>query len=414
MSFTSLGLEETIIQAVYACGHCTPTHIQTQAIPPVLQGRDIIGCAPTGTGKTAAFVLPVLSRMVKDPGSNFSRSPKVLVLTPTRELALQVEEAFRSYCMYTELRVLSVYGGVSINNQLRELKRGVDIIVATPGRLLDHLQRRTIDLSKIATLVLDEADRMYDMGFVNDVKKIVAMVQKRRQTLLFSATMSDEIRSLVVKFMNSPKFIGMEEKSAPAKTITQQFFEIPRDQKFNLLKHILQQENAETVLVFSRTKHGADRIKKRLDRNGIASAAIHSNRSQGQRQRALEGFKKRQFRVLVATDIAARGIDIAGVSHVVNFDTPAFVEDYIHRIGRTGRAELKGKAMTLVSEEEIKSFRKIEKHTGCRFKLTQYPGFKSSEVPPKSEKFSSHKHMAKRAGKKYRKPAGTSSVKVKV
>ncbi len=411
MSFATLGLEEKIVEAVYACGHSTPTQIQSQAIPLAIAGKDLLGCAPTGTGKTAAFVLPILSRLLKDSDGRGNRFPKVLVLTPTRELAVQIEETFREYSMYTNFRILSVYGGVSISNQLRELKRGVDIVVATPGRLLDHLQRRTIDLSRVTTLVLDEADRMYDMGFINEVKRIVATVAKKRQTLLFSATMSKEIRSLVAQIQNSPESINVGQQTAPADSVAQQFLEVPRHQKFDLLMHILKQENAETMLVFSRTKHGADKIKKRLEKCGIASAAIHSNRSQGQRQSALEGFKNRKFRVLVATDIAARGIDVTGISHVVNFDTPAFAEDYIHRIGRTGRAELTGKALTFVSEEEINNFRKIGKHTGKRLELTSYHGFKSEKAPQRVERDFVQRQKPGRVKKNFRTPRFASLAK---
>jgi ATP-dependent RNA helicase RhlE len=376
MNFSAMGLSDPILRSITAIGFTAPTEIQVQAIPAAINGQDIIGCAPTGTGKTAAFVLPILHRLLlgKTPQSRVC-APRALVLTPTRELAQQIEEEARRYAKHTAIRAMSIYGGESIVHQLRAMKQRFDIISATPGRLLDHMDRRSIDLSKVEILVLDEADRMYDMGFIRDVRKIISAVPKKRQTLLFSATMSKEIRALVTEIQTTPLIVKIGEPFSPVDTVMQHFFSISQHSKISLLLHILKKETVETMLVFSRTKHGADKITQRLLANGINSAAIHSNRSQSQRQQALEGFKRRKFRVLVATDVAARGIDINRISHVVNYDTPVFAEDYIHRIGRTGRAEEKGTAFTFVSGEEVKYVKKIEYLTRKRFALQGYPGF---------------------------------------
>jgi ATP-dependent RNA helicase RhlE len=341
-----------------------------------VQGKDIIGCAPTGTGKTAAFVLPMLTRLESSPmGTKAGRSPRALVLTPTRELAQQIEEAACNYGKFTGLRSIAIYGGTGMGSQLSRLQKGVDIVVATPGRLIDHLERGSIALSRIEILVLDEADRMYDMGFIDAVRRIIAQTPRRRQTLLFSATMSREMRSLVAEIQNNPQMVEIGAPFTPVESVEQRFYFIPQQSKMDLLLHVLEKGAIETMLVFSRTKHGADKIARRLLQKGIGAAAIHSNRSQSQREMALEGFKSRRHRVLVATDIAARGIDVTGITHVVNYDTPAFAEDYIHRIGRTGRAEAKGKALTFVSNDEEKYVRKIEYLTGKRFEMTDYPGF---------------------------------------
>jgi ATP-dependent RNA helicase RhlE len=394
MSFSTIGLSDHILQGVYASGYSSPTEIQQAAIPLVLQGRDIIGCAPTGTGKTAAFVLPILAHLEKIRAQrNQRRVPRALILTPTRELAQQIEDAVVSYGTYMDVRPLSVYGGVGMGNQLRQLRRGVDIIIATPGRLLDHMERRSISLGAIEILVLDEADRMYDMGFIRDVRRIISQVPAQRQTLLFSATMSSEVRGLVAAIQKNPHTIEIGEPFTPVDTVSQHFYSVTPQAKMNLLLHILKTESVETMLVFSRTKHGADRIAKSLEHSGIRSAAIHANRTQNQRQKALDGFKRRFHKVLVATDIAARGIDVDDISHVVNFDTPVYAEDYIHRIGRTGRAEAKGSALTFVSSDEERYMKRIEYLTRKRFELKRYPGFLSgspAEAPapaPRSTQF---------------------------
>jgi ATP-dependent RNA helicase RhlE len=383
MTFSAIGLSDRIMQAVEASGYTTPTEIQRAAMPLVLQGRDIIGCAPTGTGKTAAFVLPLLHHLEKmGPPSRNYRIPRVLILTPTRELCQQIDDAIRTYAKFTGFRGTSIYGGVNISNQFAQLKRGVDIIVATPGRLIDHIERGSIDLSTIKYLVLDEADRMYDMGFIQAVRRIVKLVPAERQTLLFSATMSHEIRSLVAEILKNPHLIEVGEPNRPVETVAQQFYSVTQSKKMEMLLAILETDGIDSMLVFSRTKHGADKITRILERRGVSVSTIHSNRSQSQRQRALEGFRRREFKVLVATDLAARGIDVDGISHVINYDTPAFAEDYIHRIGRTGRAEALGVALTFVSLDEEKHMRKIENMTGKKFELLRFDGFAETRTAP--------------------------------
>jgi ATP-dependent RNA helicase RhlE len=374
MPFKSLGLCDPLVQGILATGYTAPTEIQSQAIPSAIEGRDIIGCAQTGTGKTAAFVLPILHRLSHTP-THHKRIIRSLILTPTRELAVQIEQAVRGYGRFLHLQTLAVYGGVNIEGQLRVLRKGVDIVVATPGRLKDHMQRRSIDLKSVEVLVLDEADRMFDMGFINDVRKIIAALPVDRQTMLFSATMSSEVRTLAAGVQKSPKMIQIGQQRNPIETITQHIYPVRKDQKMDLLQHMLTQGQMDCVLVFSRTKHGADKISHRLERAGIRSVAIHSNRSQSQRQRALDGFKAGKFQVMVATDIAARGIDVEGISHVINFDVPAFAEDYLHRIGRTGRANATGDAITFVSNEEAKHLRQIEKFIGRKLIMEKCPAF---------------------------------------
>jgi len=376
-TFHELGLSEPLVRGVLETGYTTPTPIQSAAIPAALEGRDLTGCAQTGTGKTAAFVLPMLDRLLPIPPKTGKgwRPVRALVVTPTRELALQVEESARTYGRFTGLKTVAVFGGVGMNPQLTAFRKGVDIVVATPGRLLDHLQSRALDLSKVEILVLDEADRMFDMGFINDVRKIVAAVPAKRQTMLFSATMPPAIRQLSSSIQRDPAYVEIGERRNPIALVTQHVYRVPQERKIDLLLHVLRTENVESVIVFSRTKHRADRIAKKLAQSGIASDALHSNRSQNQRQRTLAAFKAGSVRVLVATDIAARGIDVDGVSHVINFDTPNIAEDYIHRIGRTGRAERTGDALTFVSSDEEAYLRDIEKHTGKQFPRVAYPGF---------------------------------------
>jgi len=368
MGFTKFGLSDHIIKGIGAAGYTVPTPIQSLAIEPALAGRDIIACAQTGTGKTAAFVLPILHHLASGtvvPAGG--KLPRALVLTPTRELCQQVQLAAAKYGKFLSLRSTSIYGGAGMEQQVRALRRGADIIVATPGRLLDHMQRKTVDLSGIRILVLDEADRMLDMGFINDVRKIIAAIPARRQTMLFSATISAEIKTLASNILDNPQTVQVGERRNPAETIVQHFYNAPQGSKIDLLVHALEAEHMQSVLVFSRTKHGADKISRRLERTGIASAAIHSNRTQSQREKALEGFKEGKFRVLVATDIAARGIDVSGISHVVNYDIPQYPEDYIHRIGRTGRAGATGDAVTFVAREELQYLSRIEKFVGKRY-----------------------------------------------
>ncbi|MBI4419169.1 MAG: DEAD/DEAH box helicase [Ignavibacteriales bacterium] len=380
MGFTTFGLSDRILQGVQATGYTVPTPIQQLAIQPAVQGRDVIGTAQTGTGKTAAFVLPMLHRLGLHTAAN-QRHPRALVLTPTRELAHQVHDAVNVYGKFLTLRSGTIYGGVGMGPQISLLRRGVDVIIATPGRLLDHMQRKTIDLSGIQMLVLDEADRMLAMGFIQDVRAIVAALPARRQTMLFSATFSKEINALAAGILRNPHRAQTGRQEEPIAAITQSFYITPSSAKTDLLFHVLEAEKMESVLIFARTKHGADKLAKRLERKGIRTAVIHSNRSQPQRLSALEGFRRGTYRVLVATDIAARGIDVDGISHVINYDIPRDAEDYLHRIGRTGRAGLAGDAITFVTGEDREMLRRIERFTGKRATLQSYPGFTAPQVP---------------------------------
>ena len=382
MGFTKFGLSDRIIKGIGAAGYTTPTPIQSLAIAPAVAGRDLIAGAQTGTGKTAAFVLPMLHRLAAEGAHTAGKNPRALVLTPTRELCLQVQQSVVKYGKFLSLHSAAVYGGVGMEPQVSLLRKGTDILVATPGRLLDHMQRRTVDLSAVHILVLDEADRMLDMGFIHDVKKIIAAVPTRRQTMLFSATISSDITSLASGILRNPVSVEAGERRNPAETIEQHFYHAPQGGKIDLLVHALETEKMESVLVFSRTKHGADKINRKLEQKGISSVAIHSNRSQSQREKALDGFKAGKFRVMVATDIAARGIDVSGISHVINYDVPQHPEDYIHRIGRTGRAGATGDAITFVGREDDEYIAKIEKFTGTHVAPKSYPGFSHvAQVP---------------------------------
>ncbi len=364
MSFSKLGLSDSIVRAVTARGYTEPTPIQMQAIPIVLSGQDLLAGAQTGTGKTAGFTLPLLQLLSAKKVQDLpTRRPPVraLVLTPTRELAAQVEESVREYGKYLNLNSMTVFGGVSINPQIRQLKGRVDILVATPGRLLDHVQQRTVDLSQIEILILDEADRMLDMGFLPDIRRILALLPQKRQNLLFSATFSNEIKALAQKMLNQPVLIEVPALHPKAELIEQKIYRVDRAQKPNLLTHLIKQHNWYQVLVFTRTKHGADRLSKQLNHVGIPALAIHGNKSQMVRTRTLAQFKDGSLQVLVATDIAARGIDISELPQVVNFDLPNVPEDYVHRIGRTGRAGTAGEALSLVCADEFKYLSDIEK-----------------------------------------------------
>ena len=359
MSFSILGLSKPVLDAVHALGYEAPTPIQAQSIPILLSGRDLIGSAQTGTGKTAAFALPILSQLERT-----ERAPRALVLVPTRELACQVEESIRSLARFTHLRCTVVYGGVGYGKQLDALRRGTDIVVATPGRLLDHIERRTIDLTRIKHLVLDEADRMLDMGFLPDVKRIVGFVPSARQTALFSATIPPQIQSLINWALKSPETIEIGQRRSPAETVRHAVYPVADAQKSDLLMELLEQSKYRSAIIFCRTKHRADRIGKMLSRENHAVAVIHSNRSQRERTDALGGFRTGRFKVLVATDIAARGIDVAEVTHVINYDVPSHPEDYVHRIGRTGRAQAEGDAFTLMVAEDAQTVRAIERYIG--------------------------------------------------
>lgn len=364
MSFSTFGLSEEIIRAVTERGYTIPTPIQTQAIPAVLAGGDLLAGAQTGTGKTAGFTLPILHRLadksVKGPSSG--RPPiRALILVPTRELAMQVEESVRDYGKYLKLSSMMMIGGVNINPQITRLKSRVDILVATPGRLLDHVQQNTLSLSQIEILVLDEADRMLDMGFIRDIKKILALLPKQRQNLLFSATFSNEIQALADSLLNKPVLIEVARRNAIADKVTHVVHPVDRDRKRELLAHLIKQHHWSQVLVFTRTKHGANKLAEFLTANDIPALAIHGNKSQSARTQALAKFKAGTLQVLVATDIAARGIDISELPHVVNFELPNVAEDYVHRIGRTGRAGAEGDAVSLVCVDEYKLLTAIEK-----------------------------------------------------
>ncbi len=362
MSFDSLGLMAELHRAVSEKGYDTPTPIQKQAIPVVLEGRDLMGGAQTGTGKTAGFTLPLLQRLMETEKPYKGRRPlRALVLTPTRELAAQVAESVRDYGRYLPLRSTVVFGGVSINPQKQKLIKGVDILVATPGRLLDHVGQRSVNLSQVDILVLDEADRMLDMGFIHDIKKVLALVPKKKQTLLFSATFSDDIKKLANGLMKSPALVEVARRNTATETVSQVVHPVDKTRKRELLSFLIGSNNWQQVLVFNRTKHGANRLAEQLNKDGITAAAIHGNKSQGARTRALADFKAGTIRVLVATDIAARGIDIDQLPHVVNFELPNVPEDYVHRIGRTGRAGNEGEAMSLVCVDELKLLKDIEK-----------------------------------------------------
>jgi len=361
MSFESLGLSAELLRAVSEKGYSAPTPIQKQAIPVVLEGRDLMGGAQTGTGKTAGFTLPVLQRLMDTDQPRKGRRPiRALILTPTRELAAQVAESVQTYGRHLPLKSTVVYGGVSINPQKMKLIKGVDILVATPGRLLDHVNQNSANLSQVDILILDEADRMLDMGFIHDIRKVLALVPKKKQTLLFSATFSKEIKQLANGLMKSPALIEVARQNTAAESVTQVVHPVDKKRKRELLSLLIGTNNWQQVLVFSRTKHGANRLAEQLNTDGITAAAIHGNKSQGARTRALAEFKSGKVRVLVATDIAARGIDIDQLPHVVNYELPNVAEDYVHRIGRTGRAGNEGEAMSLVCVDELKLLKGIE------------------------------------------------------
>lgn len=383
MSFEALGLSAEVLKAVLEEGYETPTPIQQKAIPLVLTGKDVMASAQTGTGKTAGFTLPLLQRLSQTPrptlGGGRKGSPPVraLILTPTRELAAQIAESVATYGKYLKFRSAVVFGGVSINPQISQLRKGVDILIATPGRLLDHAGQGTVDLSQLEVLILDEADRMLDMGFIHDVKRVLALLPEtsQRQNLLFSATFSREIKQLATRMLNDPQLVEVAPQNATADRIEQQVHSVDKARKRELLSKLIHDEQWQQVLVFTRTKHGANRLAEQLERDGLSAAAIHGNKSQGARTRALAGFKAGQVRVLVATDIAARGLDIDQLPNVVNFELPNVPEDYVHRIGRTARAGLSGKAVSLVCIDEVKLLRDIERLINRELPRVQIEGF---------------------------------------
>ena len=352
MSFDSLGLAAELVRAVTEHGYTSPTPIQAKAIPLILEGRDVLAGAQTGTGKTAGFVLPLLQHLRSSPPAGGGRPVRALVLTPTRELAAQVGESVATYGKHLPLRHGVIFGGVGFQPQVMQLKRGVDVLVATPGRLLDHAGQRTVDLSQVEILVLDEADRMLDMGFIHDIRKVIALLPTQRQNLLFSATYSDDIRKLADRLLDAPVEIEVARRNTAAELVSQVVHPVDRERKRELLSHLIRTEDWRQVLVFTRTKHGANRLAQQLERDAISAAAIHGNKSQGARTKALADFKEGRIKVLVATEVAARGLDIDQLPHVVNFELPHVAEDYVHRIGRTGRAGREGEAVSLVCVDE--------------------------------------------------------------
>jgi len=369
MPFSKLDLSAKVLEGVRAAGYTDPTPIQLRAIPIVMSGRDLIGCAQTGTGKTAAFALPILSRLAQHGAL------RALVLEPTRELAAQVETAVRDYGRFTNLRTAVVFGGTGYGRQDEALRRGVDILVATPGRLLDQMQRGMINLGRIEILVLDEADRMLDMGFLPDVRRIVERCPRARQTMLFSATIPPEIEQLCKWALRNPETIEIGLRRSPAETVTHALYPVASDQKQELLEELLRRTDYNQVLIFCRTKHGADRVAHRLHQQGHAVAVLHSNRTQRERELALNGFRNGRYEVMVATDIAARGIDVEQISHVINFDVPHHPEDYVHRIGRTGRALAAGDAFTIVIAEDLQEIAAIERFIGRKIPRVKLEGF---------------------------------------
>ena len=374
LKFTELGLAPEILRAIADQGYETPTPIQAQAIPVVLDGDDLMACAQTGTGKTAGFTLPILNNLAQAKTTG-PRKIRVLILTPTRELAAQVGESVATYGAHLPFKSLVIFGGVSMNPQISALRKGVDILIATPGRLLDHAQQRNVDLSGIEVLVLDEADRMLDMGFIHDIRRVLALVPKKRQTLLFSATFSDEIRELAATFLTDPQYVESERRNTAAELVTQQVYRVDRERKRDLLIELIREKGWYQVLVFTRTKWGANGLAEKLTKAGIEADAIHGNKSQNARTRALANFKSGKLHVLVATDIAARGIDITELPHVVNYELPNVPEDYVHRIGRTGRAGSEGQAVSLVCVDENKLLKDIERLLKKQIEALHYPGF---------------------------------------
>jgi len=369
-TFEELGLAQEVLSAVRDAGYKHPTPIQAESIPLVLKGRDVMGLAQTGTGKTAAFTLPIVNQLLRGP-----RRTRALVLTPTRELCVQVEESVHKYARHSELAVVSVYGGVPIDPQQRKLRSGVDIVVATPGRLIDHLERQNVVFDDLEVLVLDEADRMLDMGFAPQINRIVSEIPPYRQTLLFSATMPPEVEALARKYLRKPLVVQVGRRSGAANTVTHAVYPVPRERKSSLLAQLLREVDLDSVLVFTRTKHGADRVVRHLERENISSTAMHADKTQPQRTRALEDFKSGKVRVLVATDIAQRGLDISGITHVINYDVPQQAEDYVHRIGRTGRAAKEGDAFTFMAPDEIAMVKSIERVIGQPIPRISVPGF---------------------------------------
>jgi len=407
-SFDTLGLADTLLRAVRDEGYTTPTPVQLQAIPPALAGQDVFGCAQTGTGKTAAFVLPILQQMDRAPERPRPHRVRTLVLTPTRELAAQIGESAATYGAHLSLRHTVIYGGVSQGRQVAVLRKGVDLLVACPGRLLDLMNQRIVDLSGIEFFVLDEADRMLDMGFIHDVRRIIAKLPAKRQTLFFSATVPDEIQELADSLLSAPVRIHVTPAAPTADTVDQTLYRVGRKRKLDLLRHLLKGDTMHRTLIFTRTKHGADRVAKRLVKDKVAAVAIHGNKSQNARVRALGAFKRGDARVLVASDIAARGIDIDSISHVINYELPHEPETYVHRIGRTGRAGNRGQAISFCDSEETsrlrdiqrlikKSIPEVKEHPYAGSHIGEEPRPPRQQRPPRSAK----KAQSGRQGKQH-------------
>lgn len=390
MSFKELGLQAELLDAVEAQGYTTPTPIQEKSIPVVLDGRDVLAGAQTGTGKTAAFTLPMLQLLSNREGK--TRNPRALVVTPTRELAAQVADSVKTYGKDLHLRSTVIFGGVGINPQKDKLRRGVDILVATPGRLLDHAGQKTVNLSQVEILVLDEADRMLDMGFIHDIRRIIKLLPVKRQNLLFSATYSEDIKRLADGLLHSPEFIEVARSNAATELVSQVIHPVGRTRKRELLAHLINEGDWSQVLVFNRTKHGCNKLVKQLETDGISATAIHGNKSQSARTKALSDFKRGKVRVLVATDIAARGLDIDRLPHVVNYDLPNVSEDYVHRIGRTGRAGSEGAALSLVCADERGLLNDIQRLLGRKIPVEEIPGFKQEAAPTQKPKAGAQRH----------------------
>jgi ATP-dependent RNA helicase RhlE len=412
--FKDLGLAEPLLRAINDAGYSTPTPIQTKAIPLVLNGGDLLAGAQTGTGKTAGFTLPILHLLTQKPAANPAKGkPRCLILTPTRELAAQIAESVQTYGKHLDLKSMVVFGGVSINPQINRLGRFVDILVATPGRLLDLANQKKVDLSGIEILVLDEADRMLDMGFIHDIKKILAKLPKERQNLLFSATFADEIKKLADSLLNNPGFVEVARRNTASEMVAQTVHMVPQSHKRDLVAYLIKENDWQQVLIFTRTKHGANRLAEKLVKSGISASAIHGNKSQGARTRALAEFKAGTIRALVATDIAARGLDIDQLPQVINFELPNVPEDYVHRIGRTGRAGTTGSAISLVDREEVKYLKDIEKLIKREIPKVKIEGFEAPTViepePPRlfrGQQPNGGQNKKKKQGQNKRRPQG--------
>ena len=409
MQFTDLGLSAELLRAIGDQGYTIPTPIQAQAIPHVLAGSDLEALAQTGTGKTAAFVLPLLHRLTQQAGGALERvarnRPRVLILVPTRELAAQVQESVRTYGKHLPIRSLAVYGGVGMQPQVQVFRRGVDVVVATPGRLLDHISQRTVDLGAVETLVLDEADRMLDMGFIRDIRKIIERLPKQRQNLMFSATFAPEVRELAHTVLKNPVTVEVARRNSAAELVSQAVIRVDRDKKKDALLHLFDNHGWHQTLIFTRTKHGADALARKLDQAGVRSAAIHGDKTQGARTRALADFKAGKLAALVATDIAARGIDIDQLPRVVNYELPNVPEDYVHRIGRTGRAGSEGEALSLVSSDERIQLRDIERLIKRDLEKRVLVGFEpSANEPPPPKRTGARPQQARRDGAAPAKP----------